>query len=102
MRRPSPPRPRDASAAAIMASALVELSGFVPAGEGEEYMAFAEKQVRTLASPEYTAPEGGNGDFILMHSTGAYPFSSEVDVPLTYADYYYLEALTRIKRKLQS
>lgn len=93
--------PRDASAAAIMASALVELSGFVPAAEGERYMAFAEKQIRTLASPEYTAPAGENGGFILRHSTGAYPFSSEVDVPLTYANYYYLEALTRIKRRLQ-
>jgi len=61
----------------------------------------AEKQIRTLASPEYTAPAGENGGFILRHSTGAYPFSSEVDVPLTYADYYYLEALTRIKRRLQ-
>ena len=50
---------------------------------------------------EYTAPAGENGGFILRHSTGAYPFSSEVDVPLTYADYYYLEALTRIKRRLQ-
>ena len=60
-----------------------------------------KKQIRTLASPEYTAPAGENGGFILRHSTGAYPFSSEVDVPLTYADYYYLEALTRIKRRLQ-
>ena len=85
-----------------MASALVELSGFVEPAEGEKYMAFAEKQVRTLASPEYTAQPGENGDFILLHSTGAYPFSSEVDAPLTYADYYYLEALTRIKQKLQS
>ena len=67
----------------------------------DRYMAFAEKQIRTLASPEYTAPAGENGGFILRHSTGAYPFSSEVDVPLTYADYYYLEALTRIKRRLQ-
>lgn len=97
-----PSTPRDASAAAIMASALVELSGFVEPAEGEKYMAFAEKQVRTLASPEYTAQPGENGDFILLHSTGAYPFSSEVDAPLTYADYYYLEALTRIKQKLQS
>ena len=97
-----PDTPRDASAAAIMASALIELSGFAEGAEADEYMAFAEKQIRSLASPEYTAPEGTNGDFILMHSTGAYPFSSEVDVPLTYADYYYLEALTRLKRRLQS
>ena len=97
-----PATPRDASAAAIMASALVELSDFVEGAEADEYMAFAEKQIRSLASPEYTAPLGANGNFILMHSTGAYPFSSEVDAPLTYADYYYLEALTRIKHKLQS
>lgn len=96
-----PAAPRDASAAAIMASALVELSDYTEGEEADEYLAFVEKQIRTLASPEYTAPEGANGDFVLMHSTGAYPFSSEVDVPLTYADYYYLEALTRIKRKLQ-
>ncbi len=95
-----PDTPRDASAAAVMASGLIELSGYVEGKEAEEYMAFAEKQVRSLASPEYTAPVGTNGDFILMHSTGAIPFDSEIDTPLTYADYYYLEALTRLKSKL--
>ena len=95
-----PPTPRDASAAAVMASALVELSGMVEGDEAEEYFAFAEKQVRTLASPEYTAAEGDNGCFILKHSTGAYPFASEVDVPLAYADYYYVEALVRLKARL--
>lgn len=96
-----PAAPRDASAAAIMASALVELSGFAQGAEAEEFLAFAERQIRTLASPDYTAPVGENGGFILCHGTGAYPFSSEVDVPLPYADYYYLEALTRMKRRLQ-
>ncbi len=95
-----PSTPRDASAAAVMASALVELSGMVEGDEAEEYFAFAEKQVRTLASPEYTAAEGDNGCFILKHSTGAYPFASEVDVPLAYADYYYVEALVRLKARL--
>lgn len=95
-----PDTPRDASAAAVMASGLIELSGYVEGKEAEEYMAFAEKQVRSLASSEYTAPVGTNGDFILMHSTGAIPFDSEIDTPLTYADYYYLEALTRLKNKL--
>ncbi len=95
-----PSTPRDASAAAVMASALVELSGMVEGDEAEEYFAFAEKQVRTLASPEYTAAEGDNGCFILKHSTGAYPFASEVDVPLSYADYYYVEALVRLKARL--
>lgn len=92
--------PRDASAAAIMASALVELADFSTPEQAAEYMKVAEIQVRTLASPEYTAPVGENGNFILMHSTGGFPFGSEVDVPLTYADYYFIEALTRLKNRL--
>lgn len=95
-----PNTPRDASAATIMASALVELSDYVDEARAKEYMKVVEKQIRTLASPEYTANLGENGCFILKHSTGGYPFNSEVDVPLTYADYYYLEALTRLKQKL--
>lgn len=94
-----PNTPRDASAACIMASALVELSDFVDADLSKKYMEIVETQIRTLASPEYTATLGENGCFILKHSTGGYPFNSEVDVPMTYADYYYLEALTRLKRK---
>ena len=96
-----PDSPRDASAAAIMASALIELSDYAEEAEAIRYLAFAEKQIRTLASPEYTASAGENGNFILMHSTGNYPGNSEIDVPLTYADYYYVEALTRMKHKLQ-
>lgn len=95
-----PNTPRDASAACIMASALIELSGFVDARSEKRYMQVVDKQIRTLASDEYTAKLGENGNFILKHSTGAYPFKSEVDAPLTYADYYYLEALTRLKKKL--
>lgn len=92
--------PRDASAASIMASALVELSDFVNADTKKKYMEVVEKQIRTLASDEYTAKLGENGNFILKHSTGAFPFKSEVDAPLTYADYYYLEALSRLKSRL--
>lgn len=91
---------RDASAGALIASALVELSDYVDEIRAKKYMQVVEKQIRALASPEYTANLGENGCFILKHSTGAYPFNSEVDAPLTYADYYYLEALTRLKRKL--
>jgi len=91
---------RDASAACIMASALVELSDFVDAKLKNKYMAVVDTQIRALSSEEYTAKLGENGDFILKHSTGAFPFKSEVDVPLTYADYYYLEALTRLKKRL--
>ncbi len=93
---------RDASAAAIMASALIELADYSQPSLAREYMKVAETQIRTLASPAYTAPVGENGDFILMHSVGAFPLDSEIDVPLTYADYYYVEALTRLSRKLGS
>jgi len=93
-----PNEPRDASAAAIMASALIELSGFTRGEESKQILAFAEKQLRTLASPQYLANPGENGDFILMHSTGSKPHNSEVDVALTYADYYFVEALLRLKK----
>lgn len=94
-----PNTPRDASAAALIAAALTELSDYVGKADSKKYQTVVETQIRTLASPEYTAAIGENGDFILKHSTGAYPMQSEVDVPLTYADYYYLEALTRLQNK---
>ncbi|MFV0390426.1 MAG: glycoside hydrolase family 88 protein [Paludibacteraceae bacterium] len=93
---------RDASAACIMASALIELSDFVDPESAQKYLKVAEKQIRILASPAYSAKLGENGCFILKHSIGAYPSSSEVDVPLTYADYYYVEALSRFKKKLSN
>jgi len=93
---------RDASAASIMASSLIELSTYVDQTEKQRYLDVAEKQIRTLASPAYTAEVGENGNFILMHSVGSLPANSEIDVPLTYADYYYLEALIRYKRLLSS
>jgi unsaturated chondroitin disaccharide hydrolase len=96
-----PNEPRDASAAALMASALIELSGYVEKPLAKQYMKVAEKQIRTLASPAYTAKIGENGNFILKHSVGHKPENSEVDVPLTYADYYYVEALVRMKNKLK-
>ena len=85
---------RDSSAASIMASALVALSGY--AGN-DTYLQMAEKQMRTLASPSYLADAGTNGGFLLRHGVGNKPDNSEVDVPLTYADYYFLEALLRYK-----
>jgi unsaturated chondroitin disaccharide hydrolase len=87
--------PRDASAAAVMSSALIELSGFVDGPLRQSYLAFAEEQLRSLASPAYRAKVGENGNFLLMHSTGHFPKNSEIDGPLAYADYYYLEALLR-------
>jgi unsaturated chondroitin disaccharide hydrolase len=88
---------RDASAGSIMASALIELSGYVPPERGKKYLDIAEAQIRSLASPDYLAKPGKNGDFILLHSVGSIPGRSEVDVPLTYADYYFIEALLRYK-----
>jgi hypothetical protein len=88
---------RDASAGAIIASALLELSGYVDAASAKTYRDVAETQIRTLSSPEYFAEEGTNGNFILKHSVGHFPNNSEMDVPLTYADYYYIEALLRLR-----
>jgi unsaturated chondroitin disaccharide hydrolase len=88
---------RDASAAAITASALLELGKYADAAKSQSYIAFSEKIIRALASPTYTAPIGENGGFILKHSTGHLPGNSEVDVALTYADYYYIEAMMRYK-----
>lgn len=85
--------PRDASAAAIAASAFLELAGYVP--DGDTYLHAAEHILESLSSPGYLAASGANGNFILMHCVGSIPHGSEIDVPLVYADYYYLEALTR-------
>ncbi|MEO8616577.1 MAG: glycoside hydrolase family 88 protein [Luteolibacter sp.] len=90
-----PNAPRDASAAAVMASAFIELSGFVGKAEGREYFLLARQQLLAMSSPAYRAVPGGNGNFILMHSVGHLPGNSEIDVPLNYADYYFLEALLR-------
>ncbi|MGV8092354.1 MAG: glycoside hydrolase family 88 protein [Mangrovibacterium sp.] len=95
-----PNEERDASAAAVMASALIELSGFVDGELQSKYLSVAETQLRTLASPEYLAEPGTNGNFVLKHSVGSKPHRSEVDVPLTYADYYFIEALLRYQQLL--
>ena len=86
---------RDASAAAVMACGLIELSTYVDAEKAARYLAVAEKSLRTLASDEYLAAEGELYGFLLKHSTGNKNRDQEVDVPLTYADYYFLEALMR-------
>ena len=95
-----PDAPRDASAAAIMASALIEFSGYVEPAAAKRYLDVAETQLRTLASPQYFAEPETNGNFILKHSVGHLPGNSEVDVPLTYADYYFIEALLRYQALL--
>ena len=90
---------KDASAAAIMASAFAELSGLAKdSALSKSCLEMARKQVRTLSTMEYLAPAGSNGGFLLKHCVGNFPERSEVDVALTYADYYYLEAVSRLAR----
>src|SRR5947209_17119783 len=92
-----PNAPRDSSAAAIMAAALLELRTYVDSAAAAQYTELAEQQLRSLSSPAYRAAPGGNGDFLLMHATGNLPQGGEIDVPINYGDYYFLEALLRCK-----
>ncbi|MBC9931806.1 glycoside hydrolase family 88 protein [Chitinophaga qingshengii] len=91
---------RDASAAAIVASALFELSGYVGARKAAQYRQAAIATLHSLGSPAYRAQEGANGNFVLMHSVGSIPHNNEIDVPLVYADYYFMEALQRYRVSL--
>lgn len=88
---------RDASAASIMASALLELCTYVNKSNAGKYFKTAETILKNLSSAEYKAAPGTNGGFILKHGVGHFPNKTEVDVPLTYADYYFIEAMTRYK-----
>jgi len=86
---------RDASAGAIMASALLELSTYTSGMEKENYWKTAEQILQTLSSEQYKAKGGTNGGFILLHGVGHKPAGTEIDVPLTYGDYYFVEAMKR-------
>jgi unsaturated chondroitin disaccharide hydrolase len=94
-----PDAKRDASAGAIIASALIELSDYTAGEQSKKYLEVAKNQLIALASDAYLARQGENGNFILLHSVGHLPGNSEVDVPLTYADYYFIEALMRWKQR---
>ncbi len=93
-----PDAPRDVSAAAIMASALIELDSYEPKSG---YVNHAKKIIRSLSTSKYLAKVGNNSNFILKHSTGHLPANSEIDVPIIYADYYFIEALIRMKQLLE-
>lgn len=90
-----PDAPRDTSAAAVMASALFELSTMVEGELSQRYFDYGETLLMALSTDAYLAKKGENGGFILMHATGHLPANSEIDVPLNYGDYYYLEAIRR-------
>lgn len=92
-----PDVPRDASSAAIIASALLELGQYTKGKEKNNYVDIARQMLVSLSGSSYRAKLGENGGFILEHSTGGLPLKSEIDVPLIYADYYFLEALKRYK-----
>lgn len=92
----------DSSSAAIIAAALLELSEYSEGDKANEYFKVAEQQLKTLASPQYTAELGTNAHFILKHGVGNVPQSSEIDKPLSYGDYYYVEALMRYKKMQQN
>jgi uncharacterized protein YyaL (SSP411 family) len=94
---PGAPTPRDASAAAIMASALLQLSSLVAEPAKSTYQGFALDTLKSLSSPAYAASQGQNSHFLLMHSVGHLPGGGEIDVAINYADYYYLEALLRCR-----
>lgn len=89
---------RDASAGAVICSALIELSTFTDKNLSKKYLTIAKKQIEALTSSKYLAQPNANGNFILRHSVGHFPNNSEIDVPLTYADYYFVEALMRYRK----
>ena len=86
---------KDVSAAAITASALYELATY---SKGNDYKAKADKILAGLSTSAYLNPLNKSAGFILLHSTGHRPAKSEIDVPINYADYYYLEALLRSRK----
>ena len=91
-----PNTPRDVSAATIVASALLELNSY---SVNQKYIDYVDTVLKTLKSPKYIIDSKVDGPFILDHSTGVMPFGREIDEPIVYADYYYLEALARKKEQ---
>lgn len=91
-----PNAPKDVSAACITASGLIELSTYLPGKKGRHYLTIAKEILRNLSTQKYLS--GKNNSAMLMHSTGNLPAGSEIDASIIYADYYYMEALVRLKQ----
>ena len=91
-----PDAPRDASAAALVASALLELSQYVDKSESQYYISEATKMLESLSSEQYQSRDKNYA--FLLHSTGHKPHGYEIDASIIYADYYYIEALLRWKK----
>lgn len=90
-----PNAPKDVSAACITASALIELSTYLPREKGKYYLTIAKEILKNLSTQKYLS--GKHNSAMLMHSTGNLPAGSEIDASIIYADYYYMEALVRLK-----
>ncbi len=90
-----PATTRDASAACVVASALLELSGYVEGEKADYYKDEALAMLASLSSDKYQS--GNKNNSFLLHSTGHRPAGSEIDYSIIYADYYYIEALSRLK-----
>jgi len=90
-----PDAPKDASAAVVAASGMLELSAFVK-NKTTKYKNAAIALLKNLSSDKYLS--GNKNKAMLLHSTGHYPEGSEIDASIIYADYYYLEALLRLKK----
>jgi len=88
---------RDSSAGAIIASALIELSTYTTGEISSKYLNDAKVMLKSLLSSEYIAEVETNGGFILKHGVGNMPNNTEVDTPLSYGDYYLIEAMLRYK-----
>ena len=97
-----PNEERDVSAGAIACSALLELCRYAPKKKTKEYFQVAKQILQSLSTPAYRNALGENGNFLLKHSVGFKPGRKEIDVPLIYADYYYIEALMRYRGILSS
>ncbi|WP_343592667.1 glycoside hydrolase family 88 protein, partial [Flavobacterium sp.] len=91
-----PNSPRDVSAAMVMASALYELYDYT---KKENYLAFADKLMTSVQTDKYILDTEIKAPFLFDHSTGNWPKHDEIDEPIIYADYYFLEALLRQRDK---
>jgi hypothetical protein len=89
-----PNAPRDVSAGTIVAAAMVEIYGYT---QEEKYLDYSKKVMTSLKSPDYILPADFDAPFILDHSTGNWPKNDEIDEPIAYGDYYFLETLIRLK-----
>lgn len=92
---PRPDAPKDASAACVVASGLLELSTYLEGWCGDIYREAAMRMLAELSTPRYQS--GDRNVAFLLHSTGHHPAGSEIDASIVYADYYYMEALMRAK-----